>query len=144
MITICITVSYAINAVIARMAFCWVILLFYWDNPTFAVASWYYCNIRETLIASDNCCFIKGKLQNHKWENALTVDRGSWGYRRNVGLELYLNISQLIYQLASTVRWGLSLSSLIIKHVPNETENWQDIPWKTWMGICCDSRPFKG
>ena len=46
----------------------------------------------------------KGKLQNHKWENALTVDKGSWGYRRNVDIGSYLSINQLIYQLASTVR----------------------------------------
>ena len=45
-----------------------------------------------------------GKVQNHKWENALTVDKGSWGYRRNVDIDSYLDINQLLYQLASTVR----------------------------------------
>ena len=78
-----------------------VILLFYYDNPTFSV------NIivtRERPYLLQLFFFTKGKLQNHKWENALTVDKHSWGYRRNVGIESYLNISQLIYQLASTVR----------------------------------------
>ena len=49
-------------------------------------------------------CFTKGKLQNHKWENALTVDKGSWGYRRNIDINSYLTINDLLYQLASTVR----------------------------------------
>ena len=80
------------------------------------LVNWCYCVIREILFATNNCCLTKGTLQNHKWENALTVDKGSWGYRRNVDIDLYLNISQLLYQLASTVRWGLSCRFL--KSVP--------------------------
>ena len=45
-----------------------------------------------------------GKLINHKWENAMTVDKLSWGYRRNADIMDYLTIQELLYQLVSTVR----------------------------------------
>ena len=45
-----------------------------------------------------------GKLINHKWENAMTVDKLSWGYRRSADIMDYLTIQQLLYQLVSTVR----------------------------------------
>lgn len=51
-------------------------------------------------------CCPSGKLQNHKWENAMTVDKLSWGYRRNADIMDYLTIEELLYQLVSTVRLG--------------------------------------
>lgn len=45
-----------------------------------------------------------GKLQKMKWENAMTIDRHSWGFRREANLKDYLKIEELIKQLASTVR----------------------------------------
>ena len=51
------------------------------------------------------CCSL-GKLENHKWENAMTVDKLSWGYRRNADIMGYLTIEELLYQLVSTVRLG--------------------------------------
>ena len=65
------------------------------------------CHTKKNALATLlhlNYIFQKGKLQNHKWENCLTVDKGSWGYRRNVNINSYLTINQLLYQLASTVR----------------------------------------
>lgn len=59
-------------------------------------------DILVTLLLTH--CFPKGKLQTHKWENALTVDKGAWGYRRNIDIDSYLTINQLLYQLASTIR----------------------------------------
>ena len=47
---------------------------------------------------------MQGKLQNHKWENAMTVDKTSWGFRRNADIYDYLTVEELLYQLASTVR----------------------------------------
>ena len=46
-----------------------------------------------------------GKLYTHKYENAMTVQRTSWGYIRNTNISGYLSIEELLYQLVSTVRW---------------------------------------
>ena len=45
-----------------------------------------------------------GILQKHKWENAMTVDKKSWGYRRNTVLSYFLTMDDLTSILASTVR----------------------------------------
>jgi len=51
--------------------------------------------------------FDLGSLQNHKWENCMTIDQSSWGYRREAALNSYLNVLDLITTLAETVRFGL-------------------------------------
>lgn len=50
--------------------------------------------------------FNPGKLLKHKWENAFTVDKPSWGYRRNMQLHEILTIEELLYQVVSTVSCG--------------------------------------
>jgi len=47
-----------------------------------------------------------GTLLNHKWENCLTIDEHSWGYRRNAGLSDMLSVDELLTELASTVACG--------------------------------------
>lgn len=42
----------------------------------------------------------------HKWENAFTVDRKSWGYRRTMKLNEILTTDELLYQVVSTVSCG--------------------------------------
>lgn len=95
----------------------------YWMSREFL--AWLYNDspVKDTIVTNDRWCsngcachhggvytchdrYNPGKLQNHKWENALTVDKGSWGYRRNVDINSYLDINQLLYQLASTVSCG--------------------------------------
>ena len=44
------------------------------------------------------------KLQNHKWENAFTVDKRSWGFRREAVLSDFLTIEEILEQIVSTVR----------------------------------------
>ena len=58
-------------------------------------------NVLGCYICRD---YLTGVLQKHKWENAMTIDRQSWGYRREAVLEDYLSIEELLQQLAITVR----------------------------------------
>ncbi len=37
-----------------------------------------------------------GTLQEHKWENALTIDRQSWGYRRDISIADIMGMDELI------------------------------------------------
>ena len=43
-------------------------------------------------------------LQKHKWENAMSIDKYSWGFRREATLDQYLSIEDLVAQLVITVR----------------------------------------
>jgi alpha-L-fucosidase len=47
-----------------------------------------------------------GVLPTHKWEDCMTIDRYSWGYRRNAVLADYLRPEELIAELAETVSNG--------------------------------------
>jgi len=51
-----------------------------------------------------------GKLTGHKWENSMTLDRHSWGFRRNARAATdYLSFAELMQQLTSTVACGGNL-----------------------------------
>ena len=49
--------------------------------------------------------FNIGKLQNHKWENCMTIDKLSWGFRREAKLADYMEMDELIGLLVGTVRY---------------------------------------
>jgi len=94
----------------------------YWGSKEFL--AWLYNDspVRDTIVTNDrwgagDACthggyytcedrYNPGKLQNHKWENCLTIDSQSWGYRRNANLADMLTADQLISELASTVACG--------------------------------------
>ena len=59
-----------------------------------------------TTCYSSSLCVAIGTLQAHKWENAMTIDRSSWGYRREATITDYLSIQELISELVSTVRYS--------------------------------------
>nr|CAB3247386.1 alpha-L-fucosidase [Phallusia mammillata] len=44
-----------------------------------------------------------GTLQKRKWENAMTIDKGSWGYRRNVDFKAYMSINELLQKFVVTI-----------------------------------------
>ena len=49
-----------------------------------------------------------GIKQNHKFENAMTLDKYSWGFRRDAQLNDYLTTQELISTLVQTVRYTVS------------------------------------
>jgi len=57
-----------------------------------------------------------GTLQKHKFENCMTIDRQSWGYRRNAVYASYLSVHEIIVQLVQTVRF-LAFYSFQILHI---------------------------
>lgn len=91
----------------------------YWNSTLFL--AWLYNDspVRNTVLVNDrwgkgtpckhgdfyNCKdhYDPGTLVVHKWENAMTVDKESWGYRRKARLTDYHTIEELLAELASTV-----------------------------------------
>ncbi|XP_059614349.1 putative alpha-L-fucosidase [Phlebotomus argentipes] len=97
----------------------------YWRSREFL--SWLYNDspVRDSVVTNDRwgkdilckhgdffTCqdrYNPGVLQPHKWENAMTIDKKSWGYRVDARLEEYLTTQDLIFELASTVSCGGNL-----------------------------------
>lgn len=44
----------------------------------------------------------------HKWVNAMTIDKGSWGYRRNADLRDFYTIEELLEEVIYTIRYRIS------------------------------------
>lgn len=94
----------------------------YWNSTIFLAWLFNDSPVKDTVVVNDrwgigtSCkhgsyysCqdrYSPGVLQPHKWENAMTLDRASWGYRRNAAALDYLTIQELLSQLASTVSCG--------------------------------------
>ncbi|KAM7452402.1 Tissue alpha-L-fucosidase [Porites harrisoni] len=98
----------------------------YWMSREFLAWLYNESPVKDTVVTNDRWCsngcschhggvytcsdrYNPGKLINHKWENAMTVDKLSWGYRRNADIMDYLTIQELLYQLVSTVSCGGNL-----------------------------------
>ncbi len=97
---------------------------YYWNSTEFIAWLYNESPVRDTVVTNDRwgsngvmchhgdfyTCddrYNPGKLQNHKWENCLTIDSQSWGFRRNARLEDYLSAHDLISSLAETVRYEI-------------------------------------
>jgi len=94
----------------------------YWNSTNFL--AWLYNDspVKDTVVTNDRwgngimchhggfftCSdrYNPGHLLNHKWENAMTIDRKSWGYRREAKLEDFLSLHQLLTDMAETVSCG--------------------------------------
>ncbi|XP_053289924.1 plasma alpha-L-fucosidase [Pleuronectes platessa] len=97
----------------------------YWNSTGFL--AWLYNDspVRDTVVTNDrwgyntichhggyytcNDRYQPGHLIKHKWENCMTIDSKSWGYRRNAPLSDYLTIKQLVASLVETVSCGGNL-----------------------------------
>ncbi|XP_065288997.1 tissue alpha-L-fucosidase-like [Dermacentor albipictus] len=91
----------------------------YWNSTSFL--AWLYNDspVRSTVVVNDrwgkgvsckhgdffNCedRFNPGVLQPHKWENCLSLDKYSWGYRHHATLSDYHTIHEILDILASTI-----------------------------------------
>ncbi|XP_005102743.1 alpha-L-fucosidase-like [Aplysia californica] len=94
----------------------------YWKSLDFLAWLYTYSPVKDTVIVNDrwgigaNCThggyytcgdrYNPGVLQKHKWENAMTIDKRSWGYRRNAPLADYLSIEELLQTFVITISCG--------------------------------------
>ncbi|CAD5124689.1 DgyrCDS12954 [Dimorphilus gyrociliatus] len=138
----------------------------YWNSTEFL--AWLYNDspVKDTVAVNDRwgndatckhggyytCSdrFNPGTIQKHKFENAMTIDRSSWGYRREAKLEDYLTIETLLETLAQTVSCN---GNLLMNIGP--TKDGRIIPifeerlrqMGKWLGVNGDaiyeSRPWK-
>ncbi len=94
---------------------------YYWNSTEFIAWLYNQSPVKDTVVTNDRwgsngvvckhgdfyTCddrYNPGKLQNHKWENCMTIDKRSWGYRREAKLEDHLTIAELITSMVETVR----------------------------------------
>uniref|UniRef100_A0A224YSS0 Putative alpha-L-fucosidase n=1 Tax=Rhipicephalus zambeziensis TaxID=60191 RepID=A0A224YSS0_9ACAR len=91
----------------------------YWNSTSFLAWLYNESPVRSTVVVNDRwgrealckhgdflTCkdrFNPGVLQRRKWENCLTIDKYSWGYRRDANLSEYHTVGELLDILASTV-----------------------------------------
>jgi len=97
----------------------------YWNSKEFLAWLYNYSSVKDTVVTNDRwgtnvrchhggfyTCYDRynpGKLVRHKWENCMTLDRYSWGYRRKMNINDVLSIEEVIYTLASTISCGGNL-----------------------------------
>mmetsp|Transcript_27587 Transcript_27587/g.55701 ORF Transcript_27587/g.55701 Transcript_27587/m.55701 type:complete len:387 (+) Transcript_27587:1345-2505(+) len=120
----------------------------YWNAPEFL--AWYATNssVAETAVWNDRwgkgiAChhgayvtcsdrFQPGKLIEKKWENALTVDPGSWGYNRNETGAEYLSTEYFVHELIETVAYG---GNMLLNVGPAADGTIPAIFWDRLLGI---------
>ncbi|XP_039448431.1 putative alpha-L-fucosidase [Culex pipiens pallens] len=94
----------------------------YWKAKEFLTWLYNESPVRDTVVTNDRwgigtlclhgdfytCSdrYNPGVLQKHKWENAMTIDKKSWGHRQNAKLEDFVSSAELIGEIASTVSCG--------------------------------------
>lgn len=94
----------------------------YWKATQFLTWLFNESPVKDTVLTNDrwgettpcvhgdiHTChdrYNPGVLQSHKWENAMTIDWRSWGFRRNSNIEDYATTKQLIELTVETVSCG--------------------------------------
>jgi len=97
----------------------------YWNATNFIAWLYNESPVKDTIVTNDrwgdkvrckhgdfyNCDdkYNPGVLQKHKWENCMTIDRNSWGFRRDARYADFLTIQQLIESLVTTISCGGNL-----------------------------------
>lgn len=94
----------------------------YWKSKDFLAWLYNESPVKDVIVTNDrwgsntpcthggflscNDRYNPGVLQPQKWENAMTVDKNSWGYRRNAKYSEILTAPELITTIAQTVSCG--------------------------------------
>lgn len=94
----------------------------YWNSTNFLAWLYNESPVKDTVVTNDrwgdNCLckhggyytcadrYNPGRLIKHKWENCMSIDKYSWGYRRNSKLSYFLTIEEIVKTLAETVSCG--------------------------------------
>ncbi|KAF2884218.1 hypothetical protein ILUMI_21953 [Ignelater luminosus] len=94
----------------------------YWNSTNFLAWLYNESPVKDAVVADDrwgkgSLCKHGGvftcqdgynpkTLQKHKFENAVSLDKHSWGFRRNARLEDILSIEELITEVVQTVSCG--------------------------------------
>ncbi|XP_012144030.1 alpha-L-fucosidase isoform X1 [Megachile rotundata] len=97
----------------------------YWKSKEFLAWLYNESPVKDTVVANDRwganipchhgdfytCSdrYNPGVLLPHKWENCMTIDRKSWGFRRNAVLSEYFTLPELVKELVITVSCGGNL-----------------------------------
>uniref|UniRef100_A0A8C2F319 alpha-L-fucosidase n=1 Tax=Cyprinus carpio TaxID=7962 RepID=A0A8C2F319_CYPCA len=97
----------------------------YWNSTGFLAWLYNESPVRDTVVTNDRwgygticnhggyytCTdrYNPGHLLKHKWESCMSMDKKSWGYRREAKFSDYLTIEQLIASLVETVSCGGNL-----------------------------------
>jgi alpha-L-fucosidase len=97
----------------------------YWNSTQFLAWLYNESPVRDTVVTNDRwgsgiACHHGGfytcsdkfnpkVLQKHKWENCMTLDYYSWGYRRNLEFTDVMDIHTLIQTLVETISCGGNL-----------------------------------
>ncbi|XP_032901208.1 tissue alpha-L-fucosidase-like [Amblyraja radiata] len=94
----------------------------YWNSTGFL--AWLYNDspVKDTVVTNDRWgvgCACKhggfydckdkyspGELENHKWEMCTSIDKRSWGYRRNMMMSDVMDLPSLLTNLLDTIAYG--------------------------------------
>ncbi|KAJ4431861.1 hypothetical protein ANN_20467 [Periplaneta americana] len=97
----------------------------YWTSRDFIAWLYNESPVKDTVVVNDRWGqgdlgkhgdfytyadrYNPGVLLQHKWENCMTVDKYSWGFRRNARFADFLTMDELVQTLAETVSCGGNL-----------------------------------
>ncbi|XP_006862365.1 PREDICTED: tissue alpha-L-fucosidase [Chrysochloris asiatica] len=94
----------------------------YWNSTNFL--AWLYNDspVKDRVVVNDrwgqNCSchhggfyncqdkYMPGSLPNHKWEMCTSIDKSSWGYRRNMVMASIASEEEIISELVQAVSLG--------------------------------------
>ncbi|XP_048755999.2 plasma alpha-L-fucosidase-like [Ostrea edulis] len=101
---------------------CWLAPSWYWNSTIFLAWLYNKSPVKDSIVVNDRWgydCFCKhggvwtcsdrfhpGHVMPHKWVNAMTIDKGSWGFRRNADLSDFYSIEDLLEEVIYTISFG--------------------------------------